>query len=369
MNMEYNIGKSNNSNVELCVQEATAKFRKPKLILFFSPVNHFDEYASLIHQRFPDSISMGATVIASFAQNGAEKNALMAIGIENGIRCSADVLENIDKYPIKYVERVRDCVEKVNTTKNTICLEFTTAFLCAEESVLAALNSVLLDKQIPVFGGTAGNDCSGNDTKVALNGVIRERSCVFAIIHNEGGAIKIYRENIYTPATGNVLTVTKADSKTRKVYEYNHRPAAKVFAQELGISESQVTSYFDTHPMGRVVGDNMYITANCALEQGQSIVYHARVYNNAKVMVLKPDNYREITAKTMEKIKQEMPRPSLAILCHCLARTLLFDGDGYLSEYAKEMGNVLGGYVGFSGYGEQCGEQNFNMTMEVAVFE
>ena len=73
--MEYNIGKSNNGNVEMCVQEATAKFRKPKLILFFSPVNHFEEYASLIHQKFPDSISMGATVIASFAQNGAEKNA------------------------------------------------------------------------------------------------------------------------------------------------------------------------------------------------------------------------------------------------------------------------------------------------------
>lgn len=33
--MEYNIGVGKGANPEACVQEATAKFRKPKLILFF----------------------------------------------------------------------------------------------------------------------------------------------------------------------------------------------------------------------------------------------------------------------------------------------------------------------------------------------
>ena len=56
-------------------------------------------------------------------------------------------------------------------------------------------------------------------------------------------------------------------------------------------------------------------------------------------------------------------------MCHCLARSILFDGDGYLQEYAKTMGSVLGNYVGFSGYGEQYGEQHFNQTMTFAVFE
>lgn len=367
--MEYNIGVGKSSNPETCVQEATARFRKPKLILFFSPVDNFEKYTEIIYQKFPESICMGATSIAMFSKDGAEKNVLKAVGIESGIRCSADVLEDVDKYPIKYVERVKRCVEQVRDTKNTICLEFTTALLCAEESVLSALNSILIDKGIPVFGGTAGDAGTATGTLVSLNGRVRERSSVFAIIHNEGGAIRVFRENIYKPVTGNVLTATKADGQKRTVLEYNHEPASRVFARELGVSENQITKYFDTNPLGRIVGDELYITANCAPAGKQGITYHARIYNNSKVMVLGPQNYKDTVAETMQMIKREVPRPSFAIMCHCLARTLLFDGDGYLTEYSKTMGSVLGNYIGFSGYGEQYGEQHFNQTMTVALFE
>lgn len=367
--MEYNIGIGKSTNPETCVQEATAKFRKPKLILFFSAVENFERYTELIYQKFPESICMGATTIAAFSRDGADKTALKAVGIESGIKCSADVLEDVDKYPIRYVERVKRCVDEVRDTRNTICLEFTTALLCAEESVLATLNTVLLDKKIPVFGGTAGDAGTATGTKVSLNGRVREKSSVFAIIHNEGGAVKIFRENIYKPITGNVLTATKADGQKRTVYEYNNQPAVKVFAQELGVAESQVSNHFDTNPLGRIVGEELYITANCAMAGSQGITYHARVYNNSRILVLEPDNYREIVAQTMQKIKKEVPSPSFAIMCHCLARTLLFDGEGYLNEYAKTMGTVLGNYIGFSGYGEQYGEEHFNQTMTVAVFE
>lgn len=367
--MEYNIGVGKSPDAAACVQEATAKFRNPRLIVFFSPVDCFEQYTALIHQKFPNSVCMGATSIAMFSRDGAEKNVLKAVGIESGIRCSAGVLEHVDQYPVRYVERVKRCVDEVRETRNTICLEFTTALLCAEESVLAALNSVLIAKGIPVFGGTAGDPGTATGTKVSLNGKVWEKSSVFAVIHNEGGAVKIFRENIYKPMTGNLLTVTKADGQKRTVYEYNHQPAARVFAQELGVSEGQVIGHFDTNPMGRVIGDEVYITANCALAGNQGITYHARVYNNSKLVVMEPDNYREIIAQTMQKIRQAVPRPSFAIMCHCLARTLLFDGDGYLTEYAKTMGSVLGNYIGFSGYGEQHGEENFNQTMIVAVFE
>ena len=367
--MEYNIGIGKSKDAEQCVREATSKFRKPKLILFFSPVDQFDIYTKLMYEKFPDSICMGATSIAMFSNTGAEKDVLKAIGFESGIKCSADVLEDVDKYPIKYVERVKRCVDDVRDTKNTICLEFTTALLCEEESVLSALNSVLIDKGIPVFGGTAGDAGTAIGTKVSLNGKVRERSSVFAIIHNEGGAIKIFRENIYKPVTGNVLTATKADGQKRTVYEYNHQPAANVFAKELGVPVGEISKYFDTNPLGRIVGDELYITANCSQAGNQAITYHARIYNNSKIMVLGPENYKETIAETMQQIKKAVPRPSFSLMCHCLARTILFDGDGYLTEYAKTMGNVLGNYIGFSGYGEQYGEQHFNQTMTVAVFE
>ena len=235
--------------------------------------------------------------------------------------------------------------------------------------MLSTLNAVLLDKNIPVFGGTAGDPGTASGTKVSLNGRVCEKSTVFALIHNEKGMVRIFRENIYEPVNGHVLTATKVNALTRTVYEYNHRPADLVYAEELGVPVDQITKYFDTNPMGRVVGDAMYITANCALTDNHGITYHARVYENSRVEVLKPADYKQIVSETMEEIKREIPHPSCSIMCHCLARTLLFDGEGYLQEYARTMGSVLGEYIGFSGYGEQAGEQQFNQTMVVAVFE
>lgn len=329
----------------------------------------FDEYTKLMHEKFPESICMGATTIAAFSKNGADKQGLKAMAFESGVTCAADVLEDVDKYPIKYANRVKRCVDAVGNTKNTICLEFTTALLCAEESVLSTLNAVLLDKNIPVFGGTAGDPGTASGTKVSLNGRVCEKSTVFALIHNEKGMVRIFRENIYEPVNGHVLTATKVNALTRTVYEYNHRPEDLVYAEELGVPVDQITKYFDTNPMGRVVGDAMYITANCALTDNHGITYHARVYENSRVEVLKPADYKQIVSETMEEIKREIPHPSCSIMCHCLARTLLFDGEGYLQEYARTMGSVLGEYIGFSGYGEQAGEQQFNQTMVVAVFE
>lgn len=367
--MEYYIGVGTNSDAEKCVKEATAKLRNPNLILFFSPVDHFQEYAKYLNELFPNSITMGATTIVSLTKNGADKKNLMVIGFEDGLVCSANMLEEIDKFPVKYVERVKKCVDDVKETKNTICLEFTTAFLCAEESVLSTLNSVLFKKSIPVFGGTAGNSAAlSQGTLVALNGVVKSNACVFVVVHNRTGAIHIYRENIYRPKTGNVLTVTRADSWNRTVLEYNGQPAARVYAKELGVSEDQIEKYRDSNPVGRLVGNELYVTAN-SHRNGSALAYHSRVYKNSKVVVLEPDDYRNIINRTKQKIKEEVPNPKFSIVCHCLARTIWFDKVGYLDEYAREMGEVLGDYIGFSGYGEQKGEHHFNQTMTTAVFE
>lgn len=367
--MKYHIGRGGSPQPELCVNEATKSFSNPKLILYFSPVDQFHEYTRLLHEKYPNSICMGATTIVSIGKDCASQTGLMAVGIESGIACSAGVLENADTYPIKYANRIEDCVKQLGNKNNSICLEFTTALKCAEESVLTALNSVLSDYNIPVFGGSAGDDTSGVATYVALNGKVYENSSTFCLIHNESGPIHIFRENIYKPLTGNILTATKVDYVTRTVKEYDHQPAAQVFAKELGVPESEIGKYMDFNPMGRIVGEDIYITANCAPTPDHGMTYHARVYNNSRLVVLTADDYREVIARTKEQIRKEVPKPSFAIMCHCLARSLMFFNANYLQDYVKEMGEVLGDYVGFSGYGEQLGHQQFNQTMSVIVFE
>ena len=367
-NMNYKVGKSSNKDLREAVREATREIQSPKLLLFFADVEHFEEYTALINEEYPDTIVMGSTTYAGFCMDGAYKDSLLVMGIEDGIECFADVLEEVDRYPLKYVDRIKGCVEKFKDLKNTVCFEISTGLVGCEEMVLSTFSSVLESKEIPLFGGTAGDHGKAEKTLISLNGVIYEKACIFVIIKNLGGKIKLYRENIYKP-TKHYFTATKVDVKNRIVHEYDHKPAAVVTAEALNTSVKELSGYLDGYPLGRIIGGDMYITANQMVTSNNGMAYHARVYNNSKMVLLEPDDYKNVISETIEKVKKEVPKPSLAIMINCLARSILFENDGYLDTFAKSMGNALGNYIGFAGYGEQLNQQHFNQTMVLAVFE
>ncbi|GFP76192.1 FIST signal transduction protein [Clostridium fungisolvens] len=366
--MNFKVGKSSKNNLDEAVLESISGLKSPKLILFFSGVEHFEEFSKKISDRFKDSIIIGSTTFAGFCKEGAYKDSLLVMGIEDGIECYADILEEVDRYPLKYVDRVTQCVSKFKDTTNTVCFQISTALISCEELVLSTLNSVLKEKDIPLFGGSAGDRGRAEKTMISFNGQVYTNGCAFVMIKNLGGKIRLYRENIYKP-TKHYFTATKVDVRNRIVYEYDNMPAAKVTANALNTTVQNLDKYLDSYPLGRIIGSDMYITANQMVTANNGMAYHARVYNNSKMVLLEPDDYRNVIKETIQTVKNEVPKPSLAIMINCLARSMLFENDGYLNEFAKEMSTALGNYIGFAGYGEQLNEQHFNQTMVLAVFE
>ncbi|OOM81278.1 FIST N-terminal domain-containing protein [Clostridium sp. BL-8] len=366
--MKYKIGKSVKNNFDEAISEATIGLNSPKLILFFSNVDQFEGYAEKIKEKFNSSIVIGSTTFAGFCKDGAYKNGLLLMGIEDGIECYGGVLEEVERYPLKYVDRITECVNKFHDTSNTVCFEISSALISCEELALSTLNSVLEDKKIPLFGGSAGDPGRAEKTMISFNGKVYSNACAFVIIKNLSGRIKLYRENIYKP-TEHYFTATKVDVRNRIVHEYDNKPAAKVMAEALNTTINELPKYLDSYPLGRIIGSDMYITANQMVTENNGMAYHARVYNNSKMVLLEPDAYKNVIRQTINKVKKDVPNPSLSIMVNCLARSMLFEKDGYLNEFAKNMSGALGDYIGFAGYGEQLGEQHFNQTMVLAVFE
>ncbi len=366
--MKYKIASSKNQNASLAIQEATAELRNPKLIVFFSGVDQFEEIAKKMKDAFPEAITMGATTFAGFCKEGAFKDTLMVLGIEDGIKCEADVLLDADKYPLAYIDRVEKCAKQFTKPENTICFEFSSALIQCEELVLSALNSVLEKKNIPIFGGSAGDKGKAEKSIISLNGEVYTNGCVFVLLENLNGKIKLYRENIYKP-TEHYFKTTKVDVRKRLVYEYDGKPAAKVIAEAMGVTVQELPKYLDSYPMGRIIGNEMYIVANNAIREKNAIEYHARIYNNSQVALLEPDDYKSVIQSTLEQVVKDCKTPSLTLMVNCLARSILFEGDGYLNKFATNVGAALGNYIGFAGYGEQLNEQHFNQTMILAVFE
>jgi hypothetical protein len=366
--MNHKVGKSSNSDLKEAISEATTGFKAPKLILFFSDIKHFESYTVLLREKYTNCIIIGSTTFAGFCKDGAYKDSLIVMGIEDGIECYADVLEEVNRYPVKYVDRILNCINQFKDITNTVCFEISTGLIGCEELVLSTFNSVLDSKNIPLFGGTAGDYGKAEKTMISLNGTVYDNACVFVFIKNLGGKVKLYRENIYKP-TEHYFTATKVDVKNRIVYEYDNKPAAKVTAEALNTTVDELPKYLDGYPLGRIIGGDMYITANQMITKNNGMAYHARVYNNSKMVLLEPDDYKAVINETIHKVKKDIPQPSLAIMINCLARSILFEQDGYLDAFAKGMGKALGNYIGFAGYGEQLNQQHFNQTMVLAVFE
>ena len=367
----FGVGR-HTDNPRLCVEEAVKDFRNPVIIFFFSGEKHFREYARLINETFPKTICIGCSSHRSIDNSGFEKDVLKAVAIEEGIVCSAGVIEKADNLALEYADKVRQCLNEVGETHNTICVEFTVPNRLAEEYALMALNSVLLKNEIPVIGGSAANTGKVDNTDecfISLNGEIYPNGCVYAIIHNINGRILLCRENIYEPLTGNTFTATKANAITRTVMTYNDRQAADVYAEELGVPKADIAKYFFHYPMGRTEGDEIYVTAVQGEGSNGSLRHLARIYEGTKLMVMKEGDFRKITSNTIKGVLREIQNPSLVLIFNCLARTIFFKEQNYLDEYGKMLAEAFPRSIGFSCMSEQLGTKNFNCTMLLAIFE
>lgn len=372
MKSVFGVGK-NKEDARLCVQEAVSDFKDPKLIIFFSGEIHFREYTEIIHEMFPNAVCIGCSSYRTCNSRDTDKDVLEVMAVESGVICAGGVIEKADNFALVYADKVRECMNEVGKTENTVCIEFTAPYKRAEEYALMALNSVLLRNEIPVIGGTAANSHADSgdfeEAYLSLNGEIYTEGCVFAIIHNLGGGIHLFRENIYEPLTGREFTATKANDITRTVMTYNDLPAAEVYAGELQVPASRISKYFFHYPVGRCDEETTYLTA--IMEEGSygSLKHLARIHEGTKMMVMKEGDYEKITVQTIEDIKSKIPNPSLVIMFHCVARTILFENTGYINEYQRRLSEAFPNLIGFSCLGEQLGTKNFNHTMMLAVFE
>lgn len=87
--------------------------------------------------------------------------------------------------------------------------------------MLTTIYSVLGKKHISLVGGT------GDGGKVSVNGKIYADADAYALIRNNDGKIKVYKENIYKQVPACRFIASKTDRSKYLIGELNGRPARK----------------------------------------------------------------------------------------------------------------------------------------------
>ncbi|MCI8513044.1 MAG: hypothetical protein HFI93_00190 [Lachnospiraceae bacterium] len=337
--------------------EAVSGLSRPQLIMLFSNGEQFEAHVNELEKLYPGVPSIGC-IGMSYDTKVVEKG-VGVLAFYDGVSAAANVLEQVSVMPVKYIARLEEDVKRVNGASNdTICID-----LCAgnDACVLTTIHSVLKRRNISLVGGT------GDAGKVSANGKIYEDAVAYALVKNQGGRVKAYKENIYHQLKNHRFVASQTDKANYVIGALNGHPARQVYQDILHITEQEITTQTFKNPFGKLNGDDICIVSIKEV-RGNALTCFRQVNDSDVLVLLELGDYKETVKNTIRKIQEDFPRISAVFSVNCLFRYLLFNQNHYMQEYLDDM-RRLGKHAGFVGYGEHYNNRFVNQSMTCVVFE
>ncbi|MCI8330063.1 MAG: hypothetical protein HFG02_10875 [Oscillibacter sp.] len=351
--MKQFIGMSPRGNLE----EAVSGLRSPQFIMLLSNDFQFEAHVKALEQRFPGVPSIGC--IGMSYQVNVVENGVSVIAFSDGVAASAGVLEQASTMPVKYIRRLEEDIHSVGGTgRDTVCIDFCTG---NDACVLTTIYTALRQKGISLVGGTGG------EGRVSANGKVYQDAVVYALVRNQNGRVKTYKENIYHQLGNYRFIASNTDRANYILGSLNGKPAKQVYESILHVTDEEILTRTFQNPFGKVNGDDTCIISIKEVN-GNALTCFRQVNDSDVLILLELGDYQAITRNTIQQIIREFPKRSAVFSVNCLFRYKLFSERGYMQTYLREMAS-LGCHAGVVGYGEHYNNRFVNQSMTCVVFE
>ncbi len=351
--MRQFFGMSQSGNLN----DAVRGLNNPQLIMLLSNSEQFEKHVKQLETLYPKVPSIGC-IGMSYDSRIVEKG-VGVIAFEDGVSAAANVLEKASSMPVKYIERLEQDVEKIDgSQKDTVCIDFCSG---NDACVLTTIHSVLKRQNISLVGGT------GDAGKVSANGKVYEDAVAYAIVRNNGGRVKTYKENIYHQMGDYHFIASRTNKAEYILGALNGKPAKQVYQEILHVTDEEILTQTFKNPFGKINGNDTCIISIKEVN-GNALTCFRQVNDSDVLILLELGDYRETVKNTIQTIKNDFPRISAVFSVNCLFRYLLFTDNSYMEEYLSDM-SALGNHAGLVGYGEHYNNQFVNQSMTCVVFE
>lgn len=352
MNQFY--GKSASGNL----QEAVRGLSNPQLIILMSNADQFEAHVAELESLFPGVPSIGA-IGMSYDGNCVNENGVGVTAFYGGVTAIANVLPYASTMPVRYIKRLSQDIDTINPGKdNTVCID-----LCSgnDAAVISTMNNILVNNNICMMGGT------GDQGKISTNGTVYEDAVAYALIKNNNGKVKTYKENIYRPVEGLRFIASDTDKSKYYIGKLNGKPAKQVYMESCGISESEFGNQTFKNPLGKFNGSDICIVS-IKETSGSGFVCFRQVNDSDVLTLLELKDIPTIVEETLSNIRNDFGKPSAVFSVNCLFRYLLFTENKIMDDYLRNMAQI-GNHCGYVGYGEHYNGQFVNQSMTCVVFE
>jgi len=346
-------GKSNSGNLS----EAVSGLSSPKLIIMMSTDKTFEKDVEELEKLYPGVPSIGC--IAMGYDTSVVEKGIAITAFLDGVNVKTGALEEVSKAPARYIDRIREDIEAVRPGKeNTVIIDF-----CAgnDAAVLTTLAGLVDKFNLQIMGAT------GDGGRVSVNGKVYEDAMAYAVVKNEGGKVKTYKENLYAPRDNVQLIASKTDKSKYYLGELNGKPAKQMYIQLTGAPENDVVNQTFKNPFGKMMGDDVCIVSLKDVS-GSGLILYRQINDSDILTILEMRDMSEVAQTTINNIRNDFSKVSAIFSVNCIFRYLVFEENGGISNYLNKIGS-LGFSCGLVGFGEHYNTQFVNQTMTCVVFE
>ena len=369
--MSIRTGHSLASDPRQAVLELHQAITQPEmsLVIFFCSSDYDrDTLAAEINTQFAGIPVIGATTAGEIGPAGYLAGGLVGVSFTTA-SCTAVIghivgLASVGEPAVQAeVGAMRRQVQ--DEAVNSFALLLLDGLCGREESIAHGCQSAL--GNIPLVGGSAGDDQHFLATAVFANGAFHLDSAVLAILTTRL-PFKLFRSHHFA-GTAEPLVVTEADAPRRIVREINGWPAAQAYAQAAGVPvESLSAAQFAAAPLVVRINGNDYVRSIRQLNADGSLTLYCAIDRGVVLRVAKSLDLMQIRRTLFDDLHQSIgvPRLVLGVDCvHCQLEAQVLDGKAAIEQLFKA-NQVLG----FSSYGEQFMGIHVNQTFTgVAIGE
>ena len=372
--MEQEVVSTRTKNIDSAVNELCGKLRKNldsyNAVIFLAAIDYdFPLLSQKIKEKFPNAEVLGTSTAGEFSDAGFTEGSIILTTMHDlSTKVKGVFIDHASKYPIAYKDDIEAALKACginiadpNSHRDAFAIEFTNAIYNAEETILSNFYAIIKNDRFPLAGATAGYTGNTPRSFVSYNGKSTQDGAVMLFVKTRC-KFDIRQEDIFNP-TGKQIYVTKADTMRRELHTLNGRPATTVYAEQLGVSESQAAQQTFENPFGRFVNGSIHIAALASLTSDKKITSFARITPNSTLEMMHIGDALQKADQTCEGIRSAIPHPKFTLLMTCITRTLYFDRSGMKPAIIGKYKNTFPTFCGFSCYGEQIGRIHCNQTL------
>ena len=344
----------------------------PGLLLFFCSSHYqLSQLGEKLNQAFPDTCIVGCTSAGELSPKGYAQNSITAIYFPNTASVSACALiQDMANFNLLESQELVDSLlsqlqqsQVAPIADHTFAITLLDGLSIHEEQLLQVMNTSL--GQIPLLGGSAGDDLHFDHTEIYYQGEFYQHAAVLLLINTRHAFAPFSHHHLQ--AKQEKLVVTDADASERRVYELNGLPAASEYARVCGLDVSELsTIHFALHPVTVKMGDQYYARSVQQAYADLSLSFYSAIEIGVVLTAAQPHAIVAQTQAWLTRLQQQVGPPELVLAFDCIFRSLEINHH----QLQPAMNTLLAKYqlAGFSTYGEQVGGSHLNHTFTGIYF-